>query len=134
LYAFLISPTHITFPTNFILLDMLIIIIYFEKKFSLVSYFLSLLGSSIPFSALFQNTHSLHSSPSMGDLVLTFCNMLFLWWVVVKPLSWRTIPHWLSATVYSVYFQLPSISEGTYLTRKCWVRSFILNMPFFSTN
>jgi hypothetical protein len=47
--------------------------------------------------------------------VWIFLNILFLRWGVVRdssnPPSWRTTPRRLSVNVYSMYSQLPSISE-----------------------
>jgi hypothetical protein len=131
LYAFLTSPMHAMFPTHFIL-DLVIIITFVERQFSPVScYFLCLLGPNIPLNTLFQNTLGLCSSFNMRDQVLPLCNILFLWWVVVNPPCWRPIPCWLSATAYSVYLQLPSISEVIYLTWKCGNEKFYSEHAFF---
>ena len=55
-------------------------------------------------------------SPKETSRLCVFLNVLFFtgrsFYRLVQPPSWRTTPCRLSATAYSIYLQLPSISEA----------------------
>ena len=59
-------------------------------------------------------------SPEQASRLWMFLNISVLQWGVVStspnPPSWRTSPRWLSATAYSIYSQLPSLSEAVPLS------------------